>query len=244
MRKVLFFSVMVTVCAWVVPVMGGVGVVPKGSALGGKTTTQWTADWEIWQYSFPGDVPNPYGEGATLDASVNQPAAPVFFLGGTAGGPAVRSFAAPAGKYMMVPLLTCEWSQQETPGATVEELRKICKDLLDRTDMLKLSVNGVDVLNLFDYREITDVPAFTFVDKNVGGVTPGPSGAAVSDGFFVLAGPFEPGTYALEFGGRTYLDDAKTQAFEVSIKDTIQVVPEPGALGLAGLAVLLGRRRR
>jgi hypothetical protein len=210
-------------------------VLPPHSVVAGKTAGEWSADWWQWALGFstPGD---PFTDPTGASANLNQ-SGPVFFLAGTAGGAEDRSFTAPAGKYLLAPLLVGELSQLEIGfDKTAAEVRQAAKDQADLIDELHATFDGAPVSSLFDYREVS--PDFTFVAApgNPIGVPAGDSGIAVADGYFLMLAPLSPGTHVLNFGGGISSFD-----FSIDVTDTIASVPEPATLVLfiAGVAAML-----
>jgi hypothetical protein len=219
------------------------GALAPGSSVGGKTVTEWTIEWNKWCYSFPGTVPHPFGTGAMLDQAVNQPAGDVFLLSGSTSGDVTRSFSVPAGKFLLVPIITIEWSQHESPDLTPDQIRALNHSFAEGVTELHTTLDGVNVPDLFAHRHVVDdAYSFDFVADNIFGVPAGPSGQAFSDGYYLILEPLSPGVHTLVFGG-----SGETSVFgkyAVNINDTITVVPEPGIVGLWGAALLLGRRRK
>jgi hypothetical protein len=105
-------------------------------------------------------------------------------------------------------------------------------------------LDGVPVSNIFSYREVS--PDFQFVGapnnvfEQFGVPVVGPSGIAVSDGYFLMLAPPSLGTHVLEFGG-----GVSSLGFSTEVADIITVIPEPVtvALTVAGLLFLMGGLR-
>lgn len=220
------------------PAVSGASVLPPTTTVDGLTIGDYTA--KFWQWTLSFTAPNdPFTDPTGALAGLNQ-SGPVFFVAGTAGGgPVTRAFTAPAGKYLLVPLLAGELSQLEIGfDKTAAQVRQAAKEQADLIDELHASINGVAVPNLFSYRVASPDFSFTAAAGNPIGVPPGASGIAVADGYFLLISPLAVGEkLVLNFGGGISEFD-----FRVDVTANITAVPEPGAylqLG-AGLVVLLG----
>ena len=222
-------------------------VLPPGSTVAGRTIGEYTADWWRWALSFT--APNdPFTDPTGALANLNQ-SGPVFFVAGTTGGAAERTFTVPAGTHLLVPLLVGELSQLEIGfDQTPVQVRQAAREQADQIDSLLAFLNGVAVPDLFSHREVS--PDFTFVAApgNPIDVPAGFSGVAVADGYWLMLTPLEPGERLdLRFGGAA-------SAFGFSVDVTAHItgvaVPEPSGLALAGVGAfgLLGyvwqRRKR
>lgn len=220
-------------------------ILPPHSIIEGRSIGEYTADAWRWIFSFssPGDpLTDPTGAAANRDQS-----GPVFFVAGTAGGGAVRTFTVPADRYLLIPLLNAELSQLELGDFSLTEaqVRAEVNGLADLIDELHASIDGVPVPNLFDYRE--ESPAFEYfaAPNNVIGVPTGDSGIAVADGYWLMLAPIPVGeTHTINFGGAVTAFD-----FRIDVTSTITSVPEPSTLVMCGMGALIGcahalRRRR
>ena len=81
-------------------------IVPPRSEVAGKTIGEWTGEW--WKWAFSQSVPmDAFTDQTGENANVNQ-SGPVFFVAGTTGGEATRSFNVPSNKYLLFPLVLCQ----------------------------------------------------------------------------------------------------------------------------------------
>jgi len=126
----------------------------------------------------------------------------VFFLTGNSGGKTVKNCQIPAGLSLLIPIITVEASQAETPGATIDELHKIAKNDQDHVTSLYLKINGTEITHddLLKYRIHTGDFDIEFPDNAIFGAGAGPS-KAVADGYYVITKPLSPGAYNIEFSG-------------------------------------------
>ena len=145
--------------------------------------------------------------------------ADVVFLAGTTGGSDVRSCTISSKKSILVPLINAECSVLEGDGTTPAELRACARHkFADNFTNFTLTIDGVPVPNLTEFRVGSPVFTFTAVDNNPFGtiakepaVLPGTT-HAVADGYWALIPPLPAGTHTITFGGEAPAFDFKTQA--------------------------------
>ncbi len=188
-------------------------VFPPGSHPYGKSLNEWNAEWWKYTFGFPADtspLTDPTGERCATDQS-----GPVFFLMGQANGVTVRNeCVVPVGKALFFPLMNWVCAVPED-GATFEDIRALCAWVTDYIDELSVTVDGVSLQNLFDYRFPT--PPFSFTgavdnpfDQGCG--TPGTCyegyhEIGFSDGYYVMLAPLSPGEHQIHFYAHFYLPD-------------------------------------
>jgi hypothetical protein len=222
-----------------------VTILPQGSTVAGKTIGEWTADWWKWAFnqSKPSDA---FTDMTGANAGVNQ-SGPVFFVAGTAGGNATRSFTVPGDKYLLIPMVNAAVSEVGD-GLTGQDLKEFATFLADNIDSGFLEIDGVSVIdnsNFGNYREASPLFNYMAATDNPFGATVGDSGEAYADGYYVMVQPFGSGTHIFSFGG-----GASEFGFSVEVEDTITAVPVPEptstlgfiALGTLGAASTLKRK--
>jgi len=213
-------------CASVVAGATRADVLSPGSSVGGRTIAEWTSDWWNWAVGEP-SATNPVVDSTGEFAGVNQPGRPVFFIAGTFGGSATRTFDVPVGTHFLVPMLNfVAW---DTDGSLDEaSLRALVNEATDDASELHFSLDGVPLADPFDYQE--ESPAFELaipagsVYTECCGATAGAYYPAVSDGYWALLKPLPPGAHLLEFGGMVG-GDGPLAGFSTSVTANLNVVP-------------------
>lgn len=159
----------------------------------------WTAKWWQWALSIPQDV-NPVGDPTGRYCGQNQ-VGPVWFLAGTFGGSAERACTVPEGKALLFAPVNVECSYAEFPDLKSEEdLRECAKSGQDLVTELDVTVDGVKLGNLKDYRVQSPLFNFTLPESNVFGL-PATTTEAVSDGNWVFLKPLPPGNHTIHSKG-------------------------------------------
>src|SRR5689334_9659060 len=93
-------------------------ILSPDSTVDGKTIAQWTADWWTWYWQHPASS-DPTTDPDGRFANVNNMGS-MFFIAGTPGGSAERSFSVPAGKPLLIPMVN--FSDTLDPKVTENKL--------------------------------------------------------------------------------------------------------------------------
>ena len=200
-------------------------VLQSHGMVAGETVAQWTQDWWTWALQSPA-ANSPMLDSTGANANVNNSGA-MFFIGGSFGGDATRTFDVPAGKPLLVPVLndlalqfTGKGPDPLTGGKGAAN--QVLTDWQHSVTNLFLNIDGNPVNNLQSDLVRTDwFSAGTVQPGSLAesfGLT-GDLGPSKSDGYWVVVKSFAAGsTHTLEFGGST------SNGFSIDISDTIHVV--------------------
>ena len=126
----------------------------------------------------------------------------VFYLTYNNGGVSERTCTVPAGKGLLIPVMQVEWSDKESPGASVEDLTTAAKKDQDSVNSLYLKVGDKEYnyQDLLKYRiHPTEPFQVVFPDNGIAGVTKGGSSTSVADGYYILTEPLTKGTYPIHY---------------------------------------------
>ncbi|MGZ8919715.1 MAG: hypothetical protein ACXW3L_01900, partial [Limisphaerales bacterium] len=161
-----------------------VKIISPNAKFHGKSYGEWSA--AFWQYALALPVEGHPFLNEEVDFSAGQKGSVWFWS--APDGPFTRHISMPPGKALFLTIRDVEVSTLEEPpffGATEEEQRTQANWFADRIVDLSVTINGVPVPNLGDFRFTS--PQFTFtaptpwVFGDVGG-----TGTAVSDGYFLM----------------------------------------------------------
>jgi len=214
-------------------------ILSPGSTVAGRTIAAWTAEWWTWVVQSPADA-NPIQDSTGALANQNN-SGPVFFVAGTGGGPATRSYSVPAGKPLLIPMVNIAWigwppDTQESANAALDGWENTVTGLF-------ASIDGVTVTNPKGYLEQSEF--FSAGNALAGTVATelfgAPAGAELSPsksvGYWLMVAGLARGPHTLEFGGST-VDAEGTTTFSTSVRASINLVPEPVSLLLVASAFL------
>jgi hypothetical protein len=126
----------------------------------------------------------------------------IFYLTANAGGVSEKTCRIPSGLGLFIPVITVTASDEENPGATLDELRQIAKNDQDHVTSLYLTINGTEFEfeDLKGFRTHTNEFEVIYPKNALDGATPGPA-TVVADGFYVITEPLAPGNYNIQFKG-------------------------------------------
>lgn len=202
---VLVLVVLVMAAQPVLAKNGNARVFPPNAHPYGKTINEWTAEWWRYVLGFPAAT-NPLADSTGADCAAGQ-SGHVFFLVGTAGkDPVVRNdCVVPVGKAILFPVINVMGAVPDDEP-TAEALIALVSGVLDYTDKVEVTVDGVSLENLLaDYRFPS--PVFSFDGAVPGIYSPqyeGPRAAAFSDGWWVMLPPLPPGSHTIHLSGHFY----------------------------------------
>lgn len=183
-----------------------------------------TADWWQWVLSEPQATNPQYDKNGDFAASGDQ--GKYFFVAGTFGGDAERSFTVDANQKLVIPLLNA-FAVKTEPDETAEYLRDYVTSSMDRVTDLDLKVDGKEFSDdeLFQLRTYADEFSFVFPDSNnLYSLPAGEYEPAFSDGYWAML-KLSPGKHDIEFGGEGTNPDGTP--FAVHVTTHITVLP-PG----------------
>ena len=177
-------------------------VFPPTAHAFGTSLGEWQARWFTWFIEIPASTNPLFDDTGTL-CGINQ-SGPVWFLAPVAHpGVTTRACTVPAGKGIFVLGLGNECSNIEPPpffGATEADLRACAAEGLqeffgDATQ--SISVDGVEVADLDQYRRQTPLFGYTLPPDNVYGLPPATATKAISDGTAVIVRPLPQGEHQI-----------------------------------------------
>lgn len=174
-----------------------IAVFPPDSEPYGLTYGEWTARWANWTFSMP-EENNPAVDDTGENCANNQ-SGPVWFLAGTFGGAVTRECTIPADNGILVPIINVVCDSATDPVLdTEEELRACSKEDQDLVIEKEITVDGVNIGNLDNYRFQSPLFNLTFPENNIAGVAP-QTAKAVVEGYWVLLEPLPPGSHEIHF---------------------------------------------
>jgi hypothetical protein len=185
------------------------GVLPPNSKPHGSTYGEWSANWWQWVLSMPINK-NPSWD--TANCAEGQ-SSNVWFLAGTfVPGKVTRTCTVPAGKSLFFPIVNTVWISTDD-GDTLEIARAETKAYIDQTTLLEVSIDGVPLENLQNYRAVS--PPF---DSNLifgePVVTYSPS---ISDGYWLMLAPLSAGEHTISILGKINPDFVVDVTYQLTV---------------------------
>lgn len=167
------------------------GVYSKDSAPYGIPYGDWIAKWWNWTLSIPKGE-HPREDFTPEKCSANQ-GGPVWFLADQLGGKEERTCTIPAGKAILIPLLTGECGYDSPETQTDESVRN-CALEGQEFGLIEATIDGVKLENLQQYRTQSGFFNATQVENNI---YDAPAGTfrGYADGYFVFSEPMPPGEH-------------------------------------------------
>jgi hypothetical protein len=177
-----------------------VDIFPPGGKPYGLTYADHIKNYWKWLLSIPAkDSPSNDATGVKCAAGQSNTNSSVFYLSGSGGGKTYRVCEVPSGKGLLIPVMTVEWSDKESPGATIDELDKAAKKDQDSVNSLYLKIGDKEYQykDLLKYRTHTDDFEVVFPDNGLFGVIEGGLSKVVADGFYIITEPLAKGNYPI-----------------------------------------------
>jgi hypothetical protein len=167
------------------------GVFSTDSSPYGAPYGEWMAKWWNWTFSIPKGE-HPRDDYTPEKCSANQ-GGPVWFLADQLGGREERTCTIPAGKSILIPLLTGECGYYAPEVKNDEDLRR-CAMEGDEYGVVEATVDGVKLKNLEKYRTQSGFFNASQVENNIYDI---PSGTyrSFADGYFVFLEPLPAGKH-------------------------------------------------
>jgi len=181
------------------------GVVPPDENVFGRPYGGWAVAYWQWVLSIPKST-NPLNDKTGDNCAVGQSSGPVFFLANSIDEASVeRSCTVSSGKAIFFPIIHVECSTASASlyyGGNEVELRNCAGEFGDTIDVesLKVTVDGEEVDNLQNYRAQSAVFNITLPHDDIFDEE-ATVGSSVSDGYYVMLEPLQPGTHTIHFEG-------------------------------------------
>lgn len=180
-------------------------IFPTQAHMSGKTYTEWASEWWKWNLQF--DCSHfPLSDVNGSRQNQNQ-SGTVFFLSGRRGN--TLSVTVPHDATLFFPLITY-YADSRTTGTGVEQsLTNDVTSTVDLMDGLSLTIDGISITNLSDYKLVT--PMFMYAgnadlancyDSDI----TGSAEPFVAGGYFVMLKSLSPGQHTIHrVGGASAL---------------------------------------
>jgi hypothetical protein len=211
------------------------GATPKGTALvmpvqskvHGRSYGEWSVEWWQWAFSMPADH-NPLTDTADCSASQSDH---VWFLGGSfaavpQGGQVVaiatRTCSVPTGTFLFIPIINAEASTLEGNGTTAAALLAFAQSLQDEARNMSITIDGVAVPHVADYRVKSVFTYGPLPANNLLGQPAGSTSLAAGDGVYVMVKPLNVGEHTIHFHG-------EAPAFGFLLDITYNITVSPGS---------------
>jgi hypothetical protein len=167
----------------------------------GKGLDEWSANWWRWLCSIPKDQ-NPAMDDTGKNGGQNQNNPNVWFLAGTTGGSAERTYTIPSGKAILLPIVNYECSFAEEPGKDEKGIANEVSTFVDNINIkeLQASIDGNELEDKYRLRMKSPLFNVTFPRNNIWGVQDGNT-QAVSDGYWVFIEDLPVGKHKIHVRG-------------------------------------------
>ena len=204
-------------------------VVPPKQKAFEMTYGEWTARW--WQFVFGlPQVDNPLDDATGARCGKGQWGPVIFLVGTTGGDPVVRTCTIPGKKGLLIPIINFGASVPED-GETIEDVAALLDWAVPYIDVntLSLTIDGIPVKNLGDYRFRSPVFTFTGSTPNVfseigcgwgANCYEGYHEQALAEGYWVLLNPLPAGSHTIHLYG-----EIPEWGFVVDVTYNLTVLP-------------------
>ena len=185
--------------------LNSVKIFPSDSKPYDQSYSEHIKNFWKWIASIPVDT-NPMKDATGEKCSNGQSGSnsSVFYLSGGGGGTWERVCKIPAGKGVLIPVMTVvsTTNELEEGEGTPARLDKIAKDDQDSVNSLYLRINDDEYpfVNLSKYRTHTDLFEVVYPQGAIFSARPGVSNA-VADGYYIITEPLTKGNYTVQYKG-------------------------------------------
>ncbi|HVS18429.1 MAG TPA: hypothetical protein VMT18_07510 [Planctomycetota bacterium] len=183
-------------------------VLPPTSHPLGLSYSEWSSGWWQWFMQHPIEG-HPAIDDPSFDVSSGQSGKVWYLATPLDFGPWIartRTVDVPAGKSLFAGLLNTEMSSLEGV-ASEEEQGAIAGWLADHIVDLNVTIDGVHVADIDDYRVQSKQFTFTAPDPWIfGPIGAGEFGTSVADGYFLFLAPMSVGQHVLHVTGGFYFE--------------------------------------
>jgi hypothetical protein len=178
------------------------GVFPSGGEPYGLSYAEHAQNFWKWTYGIPAND-NPMNDptGEKCAAGQSNTNSSVFILAVNNGGKSERTCEVPAGKALLIPVMTVAISDKEYPSASVEQLSESAKKDQDSVNSLYLKIDDKEYnyQDLLKYRTHTQPFEVTIPNNGPFGIVEGGPSKAVADGFYIITESLQRGNYTVHF---------------------------------------------
>jgi hypothetical protein len=184
-----------------------VNIFPPNSQPYGLPIDKHIENFWKWQISMPtepeGEHPISDLTGEKCSKGQSNSSSPVFFLSGAGGKTVNRMCEVPAGKGLLIPVMTVVATEKEYPGSSATELSNIAREDQDSVIALSSDINGKSYSfdDLKKFRNATGEFEVIFPKDGIFGVTEEGLSKAVADGYYLLTEPLSQGNYTINYKG-------------------------------------------
>lgn len=165
----------------------------------GRSWQDWIQLWWMWCYG-DGKNTSPVSDTTGEHCDKGQIYDRVWFLAGTFGGSVKRKCVVPSDRSLFFPVLNDIISFATDPHLkTEEDLASYAKADLDKTRLLRVSIDEIQLLDIREYRFRT--AAFDLTVPILKPAVGNESTRAVSDGYWLFLHPLTKGLHRIHFVG-------------------------------------------